>query len=208
MLQNINIIGTKPTCCLNEDENLDMMLNNNTESYKIMRNQKVKPDSKGNKRCLINYEENKFEEDDIIVRTRKRSNSVDLYKKHKKERERRNKLKNNNINNDNIKNEKNGDIYNIENDTKEISKKNSKNLKCKKVSFLSPNFVTIIDVESYKKFNEENTCKDPFEDIELLNNHIAYMDKINNNNNNNININNNNLEDDGKERVQCTCTIF
>ena len=78
MLQNINIIGTKPTFCLNEDENLDMMLNNNTESYKIMRNQKVKPDSKGNKKCLINYEENKFEEDDIIVRTRKRSNSVDL----------------------------------------------------------------------------------------------------------------------------------
>lgn len=63
----------------------------------------------------------------------------------------------------------------------------------KKVVFL-PNFVTIIDVESYKKFNEENTCKDPFENMEIINGHI--------------NIKNNDDEDDGKARVLCSCIIY
>ena len=50
-----------------------------------------------------------------------------------------NKLKENNINLENIKKEKE-----------------------KKVKFLEPEFVQIIEVESYKKYNMENTCKDPF----------------------------------------------
>ena len=69
----------------------------------------------------------------------------------------------------------------------------------KKVTFIEPDFFTIIDVESYKKFNAENTCKDPFEDMDFLNNI---------NNLNNININNNNKkneENDGKERINCSC---
>ena len=63
--------------------------------------------------------------------------------------------------------------------------------------------MTIIDVESFKKFNAENTCKDPFEDLEFLKN-------VNNININNNNINNNNIkkgeEDNRKERVKCSCT--
>lgn len=50
-----------------------------------------------------------------------------------------NKLKENNINLENIEKEKE-----------------------KKVKFLEPEFVQIIEVESYKKYNMENTCKDPF----------------------------------------------
>ena len=50
-----------------------------------------------------------------------------------------NKLKENNINLENIEKEKE-----------------------KKVKFLEPEFVQIIEIESYKKYNMENTCKDPF----------------------------------------------
>ena len=50
-----------------------------------------------------------------------------------------NKLKEDNINLENIEKEKE-----------------------KKVKFLEPGFVQIIEVESYKKYNMENTCKDPF----------------------------------------------
>ena len=50
-----------------------------------------------------------------------------------------NKLKENNINLENIEKEKE-----------------------KKVKFLEPEFVQIIEVESYKKYNMKNTCKDPF----------------------------------------------
>ena len=69
-------------------------------------------------------------------------------------------------NNNNSNNEMNSEN---ENDNK-FSQKSSKNIRSKKVTFLEPNFITIIDVESYKKYNEENTCKDPFEDIEFINN--------------------------------------
>jgi hypothetical protein len=33
----------------------------------------------------------------------------------------------------------------------------------KRVTFLESKFVTIIEVESYKKYNEINACKDPYE---------------------------------------------
>jgi hypothetical protein len=124
----------------------------------------------------------------------KRSNSIKLYKRHKFLKEQKKKEKNNNgdlksgIENENIIKEK---------EKAEVSKKG------KKVSFLEPNFVTIIDVESYKQFNIENTSKDPFEDLEFLKN----IHNINNYNIN-ININNNKDEDDGKERVNCSCLIY
>jgi hypothetical protein len=79
------------------------------------------------------------------------------------------------------------------------------NNKTKKVSFQKPNFVTIIDVESYKKYNELNTCKDPFEDF-------VFMRNENNINNINMDINNNNKnegikgENNGKVRVNCSCS--
>ena len=186
-----------------EKENLEIMLNNNSESYKIMKNQKVKIDECGKKKSLINYEEIKNDDEDIPhPKTRKRSNSVDLYKKHKREREKKNKM--NKESNKSIK------VNNIQppqensNNNTNNNRKSSKNLNCKgkKVSF-PKNFVTIIDVESYKQFNIENTSKDPFEDLEFLNN----IHNINNYNIN-ININNNKDEDDGKERVNCSCLIY
>ena len=178
----------KPNGIEKPKDNLDILLDNNSESYQIMKNQKPKIDSKG-KKVLINFEEKK-EIDDIEFpkKTLKRSNSIKLYKKHKKEKE-----ENINKNNDNTKN-----IKNNENLFKGPERKKSENTK--KVKFLEPNFLTIIDVESYKKFNAENTCKDPFEDLEFLN-------SINNINNYNINININNKknDDEKKEKVNCSC---
>ncbi len=174
-------------------ENLEMLLDNNSETYQIMKNQRPK-NIAGGKKALINYEENKDSEDIVIPKkTLKRSNSIKLYKKHKKEKEEHN------INNDSTKNTKNNE--NLFKGPANETKKN-KGDTVKKVTFLEPNFLTIIDVESYKKFNAENTCKDPFEDMDFLNN-------INNVNNYNININinkKNNAEDNGKERVNCSCS--
>ena len=44
--------------------------------------------------------------------------------------------------------------------------KKEENTKKKRVKFMEPMFVNIIEVESYKKFNEINTCKDPFNYID------------------------------------------
>ncbi len=60
--------------------------------------------------------------------------------------------------------------------------KKEENKKKKKVKFMEPIFVDIIEIESFKKFNEENTHKDPF---------TYYMG---------------NNED--KENVLCSCYIF
>ena len=65
-------------------------------------------------------------------------------------------------------------------DKKKIIKKEKK-----RVKFLQPIFINIIEVESYKKFNEENTCKDPYE----------YSNESNNRN-------------DNKEYVMCSCFVF
>ena len=75
-------------------------------------------------------------------------------------------------------NEKNDsfDICEVTNKNKDYKKKDKKNIlsilkkeenkKKKKVKFMEPMFVDIIEVESYKKFNEINTCKDPFNYID------------------------------------------
>ena len=178
---------------VSENMDLDMMLNNKAESYRIIKNNKIKANHKGSKKCLIDYEENKDDNDSTLVIRRKRSNSINLYKKRRKNKESKN-----------IKRISRKDLdNNVEKENKMATKKSSKNIRGKKVSFLKPNFVTIIDVESYKKYNMENTCKDPFEDMEFSNN--MNLDHINNKNTRNI-------EDDGdldgKERVQCTCCIF
>ena len=177
---------------VSDNMDLDMMLNNKAESYRITKNNKMKPNHKGSKKCLIDYEENKDENESTLITRRKRSNSINLYKKQRKNKE------------SNIKKRiSRKDLgSNIEKEIK-IAKKSSKNLRGKKVSFLKPNFVTIIDVESYKKYNEENTCKDPFEDMEYS--HNMNLDHINKNNSRNIE---DDEEVDGKERVQCTCSIF
>ena len=196
---------------LEEKENLDIMLNNNTESYLILKKENIKADNQGKEKCLLNYEKDQNDEENNQQRKRRRSNSVDLYKKHKRDKEKKktnressNKIVNNN-NNILVLNERPSNDITI----KKITNKELKDGKAKKVTFLTPNFITIIDVESYKKFNEENTCKDPFEDMEFLKNINNFNINININNNNNNNSNNHDKnEDDGKERVNCNCLIF
>ena len=120
-------------------------------------------------------------------------NSIKLYQKQNKEKERRNYLEKE-IDKDTK--DKSGDIINVP----EVTGKNkpikiTKNVKQKKVEFL-PNFVKVIYVESYKKFNAENTCKDPFENMEIVNGQLS------------IKTNNNDDEADGKTKVLCSCFIY
>ena len=177
---NKNSISKKE---LNENDLMDIILNKDSEDFKNIQFHSIKATNmKKIKFFRNNVEMNENEIEEFVPFNRlKRSNSVDIYKKRKEK-----KLKNNQENNDNII---------IENDKSEF--KNGK--KIKRVTFLKPKFVTIIDVESYKKFNMENTSKDPIE--YLLNNN-----NINANNNNKINDNNKNEND--KERVVCSCYIF
>ena len=101
-------------------------------------------------------------------------------------------MKNELMNNNKSVNENNDDIKNFNTNDNNLIEKNDK--KIKRVSF--PNdFVTIIDVESYKKFNQENTCQDPYANI------------INNVNDNN-NSNNKKGNENGKEKVVCSCLVF
>ena len=199
----------------NNSEKVDMeiMLNDSNEYYHLMENQKLKPDAPGKKNAILNLEESKNEDDSIsIPRKRRRTNSVDLYKKHKKEKEKEKEKKLNKESNKNLKlSSKNikesnsinnsASIYaspkNEDNNIKIVKKSSKflKNGKIKKVTF-PKNFVSIVDVESYKKYNEENTCKDPFEDAEFMKNI------------NNIINNNKNDEEDGKARATCSCIIF
>jgi hypothetical protein len=172
-------------------------IDNNDKSPKKSKNQSSKTKDKYSSKNEIKSEDKKNEDDDyfvVPVKTIKRSNSIKLYKRHKKENERRNNLKNENSKDIKETKDKTGNIFDAT--EKYVSKrksKNSKNNRGKKVAFL-PNFVTIIDVESYKKFNEENTCKDPFENMEIVNGHIN-IKKINEN-------------PDNKEKVLCSCGIF
>ena len=149
----------------------------------------------------INKDEIKKEEkkedvnDDSVVQVRaiKRMNSIKLYQKQNKEKERRNSLEKE-IDKDTK--DKSGDIINVPEVTgKNKAIKIAKNVKQKKVEFL-PNFVKVIYVESYKKFNAENTCKDPFENMEIVNGQLS------------IKTNNNNDEADGKTKVLCSCFIY
>jgi hypothetical protein len=188
----------------NEKENFDKNPKNYKESFMMVKNSNIRVNNFGNEKCLLNYQEM---DDNDLPPTRKRTNSVDLYK-HKRSKNK--KKTNKGDSNNNIKNItlNLNDSPSNEANANNASMKPFKNGKTKKVSFLTPNFITIIDVESYKKFNEENTSKDPFEDLEFIKN-------INNINNFNINYStnnstNNNEKDinDGKESVNCTCTIF
>jgi hypothetical protein len=205
MSQNEEVSKNKPKNNSKEKVNLDNMNNNDKESYLILKHKKIKIDRPTKKKRILNFEEIKNNEEDIPdIRTRKRSDSVDLYKKKRREREREKEKEKENKNKKESKKEStknikinNSNIYNIsENVNTRKSSKSLKNGKEKKVSF-SKNFVTIIDVESYKKFNEENTCKDPFEDLEFLEkikNGVIRLDEEE--------------EPDGKARVNCSCFIY
>ena len=161
----------------------------NTKNSKEL-NTKIQTSKINDKSPTKNGSKKDDEDDDFVlpVKTIKRSNSIKLYKKHQKD-----KAKKLNVRKDSKKNIKGGDIFDgAEEDGTKRPNKSTKNVGQKKVVF-PPNFVTIIDVESYKKFNEENTCKDPFENMEIINGRI--------------NINNYDEESDGKARVLCSCLI-
>ena len=145
------------------------ILNNNNE-YLLNSRTKLKAENAKKINNARGYEQINENEDENYILHHKfhRSNSVDIYKKHKMK-------KSNKAN-------KNDEIY-------ECFRKN------KKVSFLKPQFITIIEVESYKKYNELNTIKDPYAEI------FQNMGK----NNNNIN---NEKKENGKESINCSCFII
>ena len=200
-------------------------INYNDEIEQSLKPLKIKSEPKGKKINVLKYKEiNNNISNNIPKEDRKRSNSIDLYKKQKKDKEKNYKqnkestksiksTKSNNSqsnNNINILANVNKATDNMLNNKMEKSPIKNNN-KQKKVTFLKHNFVTIIDVESYKKYNEENTSKDPFDDLQFVKN----INNINNININ-ININNNNINnkknekegDENKVRLNCTCFIF
>ena len=157
------------------NDNENSIVNNNIYSKNNSKIKSLKNQQEKN--------ENKKDDDNevgIAVKTLKRSNSIKLYKKHAREKERRESLK------------KESDKQILQ-DISNIERVKKTNKPAKKVAF-SPDLVEIIDVESYKKFNEENTCKDPFDNMEFINGTIS--------------VNHNDDEEDGKAKVLCSCSIY
>ena len=178
---------------LNGRDILDMILNNDSEVFQNIQSYTIKSTNK-KKIEFFRSEDQPYHNDteEYPLFKRIRSSSVDLYKRHK--REKKNQENNNiiRIDDNSNKNNKNDNFINNNINCISINKINSniKNeKKIRKVSFQEPNFVTIIDVESYKKYNEANTSKDPYDDL-LKNN------------------NNNGKKDNENEKVVCSCFVF
>ena len=178
---------------VDEKDIIDMIIDNNSEDLKNLKSHSLK--MKNVKKSNIFQENQQTNENnaDESFPTYKRRNSINLYKKNKVEKKNNNQnynlSKTDDKTNTNNLNEK--DITNKINDnSQDIQEKNKKSQK--KVKFNEPNFVEIINVESYKQFNMENTSKDPYENL--------FNDDNNNNNNEN--------KDNGKERVICACFIL
>jgi len=191
-----------------EKQKADSISNSITDSNQKKKDKKGKKKDDDSKKSPKKDEDpkngNNNEEEEEVINVklfRKRRNSVSLYKKKKKERDKekeKEKSMNTKHSTKNIKTIKLDNIYDINEKNTKVNVKRSKssrNIKGKKVTFQNPNFVTIIDVESYKKYNE-NTCKDPF------GNFLNYYSEILNSNNDD------DEDDDGKERVRCSCFIF
>ena len=163
---------------INQIEITDIMQDNNDEFYLNMRPKTIKYEEMKKIKFYQDYGQINEKERNELFHTNKilRSNSVELYKKYNQKEKK-------------TINESNTNINNNGNDTTEIIDKNNIQ-KIKKVSFLKTQFVTIIDVESYKKYNEQNTCKDPYEGIN------NYLD------------NESNVNENEHERVVCCCFIM
>ena len=133
--------------------------NNNTSNEIITKNKQIKQRGQSHPKDEIKFQtnfdskdnEDEEEQFDLNNRGEKRNNSLLLYKKNKKD-----KFKKNGRIRISKKDLKHEDIYNVIEDGTSLSNKGVTKARKKKVAFL-PNFVTIIDVESYKKYNEENT---------------------------------------------------
>jgi hypothetical protein len=163
---SINNARKRSKSVLNENEVLEMLCNN-PEYYKTVNPKKIKAE---NMKKIQFYEQMGVNKNDCYDKGKQlfRNNSVDLYKKRNKE-----KMKN--------KDDINEFFMNDNNDQKD-GKQN------KRVRFLKSKFVTIIEVESYKKYNVVNACKDPYENF--------YK---NNDTGNNCCL--------GNDKVNCTCFI-
>ena len=161
--------------------------NNINESKNESKSKKEKKKEKSPQKEEIKESIKKEDDEDLPMRSIKRSNSIKLYKKHKKDKDKKNSSKKDN---DIEVKDKAGDIFEISDYKKKKKNKNTN----KKVSF-PKDFLTIIDVESYKKYNEENTCKDPFENMEFVNGRL-------------INTKKNDDEPHGKASVLCSCVFF
>ena len=171
----------------NNDETNTTSNNTNNEKKKESKNKKEKKKEKSPKKDEIKESEKKEDDDDIPMRSVKRNNSIKLYKKQKKDKDKKSSSKKD----DDIETkDKSGNIFDISDYKK---KKKNKNIN-KKVSF-PKDYLTIIDVESYKKYNEENTCKDPFENMEFVNGRL-------------VNTKKNDDEPNGKAKVLCSCVFF
>ena len=165
--------------------------NNNVITQKDLNDKQIITKDQNDQENSLNLKNEKSEnaEERVIPkRGFKRSNSINLYKKQQKEKHKKESSTNNN---EEVKEENVNDVPIENNGTEKINKLNKK-----KVVFL-PDFLTIIDVESYKKFNAENTCKDPFDNLELLNGTIILKNKDRDDD-----------EIDGKTTLQCSCFIF
>ena len=171
-------------------ENSKININSSTDISQ--KNKKEKNKSKDNidNKIENDSKENEDEDYDIFVRAKKKNNSIILHKKNQKKKSKKKRK-----NSEERKKDTDENIYTVEDikPPKEISKstKTVKRIK-KKVVFL-PNFLTIIDVESYKKFNAENTSSDPFDNIGFFNPRSRF---------------NNNDDEDGKTTTLCSCCIF
>ena len=164
---SINNTRKRSKSVMNENEVLEL-LGNNAECYKSVNQKSINVD---NMKKIQFYEQMGVNRNDCFNKGKQlfRNNSVDIYKKRNREK----KLKNRNDMNEFNKNN------NIE---QKDGKQN------KRVSFLESKFVTIIEVESYKKFNEMNACKDPYQNF--------YK---NSDNDNNCCL--------GNDRINCSCFI-
>jgi len=125
---------------INEKKNINKITNNNVEEEEDK------------------YEANLIKELKVKGKPNKRSSSIKIYKNKKKQK----KYENNSSSRNNSCVElKDIDEDNINN--------NSENKSKKKVNFDHPNFLEIINIESYKKYNSENMWKDPFDGVTDIN---------------------------------------
>ena len=174
----INIDNNKQ---LKKNDLMNMMGNDNPEDFQNGRSKTIMQKNMENIKFLQNYSRiNENEIDDYIPSNKlKRCNSVDIYKKRIREKKLKNmQNKNEHENFDNTRN--------LNTNDNNIIEKNGK--KIKRVSFVSPTLVTFINVESYKKYNQENYSDEPFERV--INNKINIKKSINMKFNKNNDINN------------------
>ena len=161
-------------------------------------NTSLETEKNENKELTNNYvgDTNVTNDNLILAKSIKRKNSLKLYKTSKKgSKENGGGVLTKEVlrNLANMQGLTYGEEKNVEPDL-EVGREKKNGVK--KVTF-PPNFVSIIDVESYKKYNVDNTCKDPFDDMEFIQN---IRNELNNEKNKE--------KQKGKENIKCSCTCL